>query len=72
MAELGHYVGFVGQDGGAVALAAAAVQNFLPNGVHAVVIEATLIRRRNVSLRTTYDLVITRHSLEGAERKRRN
>ena len=46
------------------------VQNFLPNGVHAVVVEAVLNSSGDVSLRQTYDLLITCHSLEGAERKR--
>ena len=41
VADLGHYVGFVGKDGETLPWLQR-VQNFLPNGVHAVVVEAAL------------------------------
>ena len=69
VADLGHYVGFVGKDGETLPWLQR-VQNFLPNGVHAVVVEAALIRVEMFRYEQTYDLLITRHSLEGAERKR--
>jgi hypothetical protein len=69
VADLGHYVGFVGKDGEALPWLQR-VQNFLPNGVHAVVVEAALIRVEMFRYEQTYDLLITCHSLEGAERKR--
>ena len=50
VADLGHYVGFVGKDGETLPWLQR-VQNFLPNGVHAVVVEAALDPSGNVSLR---------------------
>jgi hypothetical protein len=69
VADLGHDVGFVGKDGEAIPWLQR-VQNFLPNGVHAVVVEAALIRVEMFRYEHTYDLLITCHSLDGAERKR--
>src|ERR1700758_43490 len=69
VADLGHYVGFVGKDGEALPWLQR-VQNFLPNGVHAVLVEAALVRVEMFRYEQTYDLLITHHSLDGEERKR--
>jgi hypothetical protein len=69
VADLGLYVGFVGTHGEALPWLQR-VQNFLPNGVHAVVVETTLVRVEMFRYEQTYDLLITRHLLEGTERER--
>jgi hypothetical protein len=70
VADLGHYVGFIGKDGEALPWLQR-VQNFLPNGVHAIVVEAALIRVEMFRYEQTYDLLITQHWLEGAEQRKR-
>ncbi len=59
---LGHYVGFVAADGGALAWLNR-VQSLLPNGTHAVVVESELVRVEMFRCEHTYDLLITRHWL---------
>jgi hypothetical protein len=46
------------------------VQNLLPNGTHAVVIERELVRIEMFRYEQTYDLLITRHWLEEKGDKR--
>ena len=67
--ELGHYVGFAGKDGSPIRWLQR-VQNFLPNGVHALVIEPELVRVEMFRYERTYDLLITHHTLEGSSGKR--
>ena len=69
VAALGHYVGFIGKNGDPLPWLQR-VQNFLPNGVHGVVVEAALTRVEMFRYEQTYDLLITEHWLDGAERKR--
>ena len=66
---LGHYVGFVAADGGALAWLDR-VHSLLPNGTHAVVVESELVRVEMFRYEHTYDLLITRHWLEGREGRR--
>jgi hypothetical protein len=70
VADLGHYVGYVGLDGEPLSWLQR-VQNFLPNGLHAVVVERVLARVEMFRYENTYDLLITRHSLESTNAKRR-
>ena len=60
---LGHYVGFVGVDGCAVPWLQR-VQNFLPNGMHAVIVGDEFVRVEMFRFENTYDLLITTHWLE--------
>ena len=60
---LGHYVGFVGVDGGPLPWLQR-VQNFLPNGMHAVIVEDKFVRVEMFRFENTYDLLITKHWLE--------
>jgi hypothetical protein len=69
VAELGHYVGFIG-NGGEPLSWLQRVQNFLPNGTHAVVVAAELVRVEMFRYDHTYDLLITRHLLGSAAGKR--
>lgn len=69
VALLGHYVGFVGSQGNPMPWLQR-VQNFLPNGVHAITIASELVRVEMFRYECTYDLLITRHSLQGEESKR--
>lgn len=69
VAELGHYVGFVGAEGGAIPWLQR-VQNFLPNGTHAVVVGAELVRVEMFRYDHTYDLLITHHLLGSFDGKR--
>jgi hypothetical protein len=69
VAELGHYVGFVGKEGEALPWLQR-VQNFLPNGTHAVVVAAELVRVEMFRYDHTYDLLITLHLLGGDDGKR--
>jgi len=66
---LGHYVGFVAADGSALAWLNR-VHSLLPNGTHAVVVESELVRVEMFRYEHTYDLLITRHWLEGREGRR--
>jgi hypothetical protein len=60
---LGHYVGFVGVDGGPLPWLQR-VQNFLPNGMHAVIVRDEFVRVEMFRFENTYDLLITKHWLE--------
>ena len=60
---LGHYVGFVGVDGCPLPWLQR-VQNFLPNGMHAVIVEDEFVRVEMFRFENTYDLLITKHWLE--------
>ena len=66
---LGHYVGFVGVDGGALPWLQR-VQNFLPNGKHAVIVEDEFVRVEMFRFENTYDLLITTHWLEQKDGRR--
>jgi len=66
---LGHYVGFVDVGGLAIPWLQR-VQNFIPNGVHAIVVTGELVRVEMFRYEKTYDLLITRHWLEGDGQKR--
>ena len=59
---LGHYVGFCGASGEALTWTQR-VQNFMPNGVHAIVIEPEMCRVQMFRYENTYDVLITRHWL---------
>jgi hypothetical protein len=69
VALLGHYVGFLNTDGKPMCWLHR-VQNLLPNGTHAVVIESELVRVEMFRYEQTYDLLITRHRLEEKGTKR--
>lgn len=66
---LGHYVGFVGVDGSAVPWLQR-VQNFLPNGMHAVIVGDEFVRVEMFRFENTYDLLITTHWLEQKDGRR--
>ena len=66
---LGHYVGFVGAEGGALPWLQR-VQNFLPNGMHAVIVGDEFVRVEMFRFENTYDLLITQHSVEDREGRR--
>ena len=66
---LGHYVGFVSVDGEALPWLQR-VKNFLPNGVHAVVIANELVRLEMFRYETTYQLLISRHWLQRGDKER--
>ena len=66
---LGHYVGFVGVDGCPVPWLQR-VQNFLPNGMHAVIVGDDLVRVEMFRFEKTYDLLITRHWLKQEDGRR--
>jgi hypothetical protein len=66
---MGHYVGFVDSQGRMLPWLQR-VQNFLPNGVHAVVVACELVRMEMFRFEYSYDLLITRHWLNGEEGKR--
>ena len=69
MELLGHYVGFVGVDGCAVPWLQR-VQNFLPNGMHAVIVGDEFVRVEMFRFENTYDLLITTHWLERKDGRR--
>jgi hypothetical protein len=62
VASMGHYVGFTGADGQPLPWTQR-IQNFMPNGVHAVVIAPELWRVEMFRYENTYDVLITRHTL---------
>ena len=63
VAEIGRYVGFCREDGNSLSWVQR-VQNFMPNGVHAIVLaEESLVRLDIYRYETSYDLLITRHWL---------
>lgn len=66
---LGHYVGFAGVDGCPLPWLQR-VQNFLPNGMHAVIVSEEFVRVEMFRFENTYDLLITKHWLEQQEGRR--
>jgi hypothetical protein len=66
---LGHYVGFVGVAGCPVPWLQR-VQNFLPNGMHAVIVGDEFVRVEMFRFENTYDLLITTHWLERKDGRR--
>ena len=62
VASIGHYVGFTGANGQPLPWTQR-IQNFMPNGVHAVVIAPELWRVEMFCYENTYDVLITRHTL---------
>jgi len=69
VAILGYYVGFLNANGTPM-FWLHRVQNLLPNGTHAVVIESELVRVEMFRFEQTYDLLITLHWLEEKVEKR--
>jgi hypothetical protein len=62
-AEIGRYVGYCREDGSALAWLQR-VRNFMPNGIHAIVLTSEpLVRLDIYRYETSYDLLITRHWL---------
>jgi hypothetical protein len=66
VASIGHYVGFTGVDGRPIAWTQR-IQNFMPNGIHAVVIEPEICRIEMFRYENTYDVLITRHTLNAKQ-----
>lgn len=66
---LGHYVGFIDTHGRPLSWLQR-VQNFLPNGMHAVIVADEFVRVEMFRFENTYDLLITKHWLERQDRKR--
>jgi hypothetical protein len=66
---LGHYVGFADAQGKPLPWLQR-VQNFLPNGMHAVVVSDEFVRVEMFRCENTYDLLITRHWLECQDGRR--
>jgi hypothetical protein len=66
---LGHYVGFVDVNGEGLPWLQR-VKNFLPNGIHAVVIADELVRVEMFRYETTYHLLISKHWLQGKDKER--
>jgi len=66
--ELGAYCGFVAEDGSALPWTQK-IDTIGVNGVHAVVISPALVRVEVLRVEHTYDLLITRHSLQTAKEK---
>jgi hypothetical protein len=66
---LGHYVGFVDVDGCPLPWLQR-VQNFLPNGTHAVIVGEEFVRVEMFWIQNTYDLLITKHWLDHREGQR--
>ena len=66
---LGHYVGFVGFNGEGLQWLQR-VKNFLPNGIHAVVIADELVRVEMFRYETTYHLLISKHWLQRKDNER--
>jgi hypothetical protein len=62
VASIGHYVGFTDPDGQPLPWTQR-IQNFMPNGVHAVVVAPELCRVEMYRYENTYDVLITRHTL---------
>ncbi|RSL14698.1 hypothetical protein EDE15_0160 [Edaphobacter aggregans] len=62
VASIGHYVGFTGADGQPLPCTQR-IQNFMPNGVHVVIITPELCRLEMFRYENTYDVLITRHTL---------
>jgi len=66
---LGHYVGFVDINCEGLPWLQR-VKNFLPNGIHAVVIANELVRVEMFRYETTYQLLISKHWLQGKDNER--
>jgi len=66
VASFGHYVGFTTMTGQSLAWMQR-VQNFMPNGIHAIVIEPELCRVEMYRFENTYDVLITKHSIFGLQ-----
>ena len=66
---LGHYVGFVDVNGEGLPWLQR-IKNFLPNGIHAVVIANQLVRVEMFRYETTYHLLISKHWLQGEDKER--
>jgi hypothetical protein len=66
---LGHYAGFVDNQGTTIPWLQR-VHNFIPNGTHAIVVTSELVRIEMFRYEKTYDLLITRHWLEGDGERR--
>jgi len=63
LSKAGRYVGFCKEDGDALSWLYR-VRNFMPNGMHAVVLApVSLVRLDLYRYETSYDLLITRHWL---------
>jgi hypothetical protein len=62
VASMGHYVGFTTTTGQSLAWMQR-VQNFMPNGIHAIVIEPEFCRVEMFRYENTYDVLITKHSI---------
>lgn len=63
-AEIGRYVGYCREDGSALPWLQR-VRNFMPNGIHAIVLSAEpLVRLDMYRYETSYDLLISRHWLQ--------
>jgi len=69
VASIGHYVGFTGADGQPLPWTQR-IQNFMPNGVHAVAIAPELYRVEMFRYESTYDVLITRHTLSSHQNTR--
>ena len=64
--EIGHYVGFCKPNGTSLGWLYP-IRNFMPNGPHAVVVAEELVRLDMYRFQTSYDLLITHHSLKRLE-----
>jgi hypothetical protein len=63
VAEIGRYVGFCREDGESLPWFYR-IRNFMPNGIHAIVLaKESLVRLDIYRYETSYDLLITRHWL---------
>jgi hypothetical protein len=69
VASIGHYIGFAGADGQPLRWTQR-IQNFMPNGVHAVVIAPELWRVEMFRYENTYDVLITQHTLSSHQNTR--
>lgn len=71
VAEIGRYVGFCLEDGGSLSWTQR-VRNFMPNGIHAIVLaQESLVRLDMYRYETSYDLLITRHWLHREQERGR-
>lgn len=70
VADLGAYCGFVDEDGQTMSWLQR-VDSIAVNGVHGVVISASLVRLQMLRVQRTYDLLITRHSLADLQHGKR-
>jgi hypothetical protein len=68
--EIGFYCGFVGCDGQPLSYTQR-VETVARNGVHAIVIEPELVRVQVFRYRSTYELLVTEHTLKPVDGKTR-